>query len=30
MYQRFDLGTLNVRTDESGISMPNIFYRLDF
>ena len=30
MYQRFDLGTLDVRTDKSGISMPNIFYRLDF
>lgn len=29
-YQRFDLGTGNVRTDESGISLPNIFYRLDF
>ena len=29
-YQRFDLGTLDVRTDESGISLPNIFYRLDF
>ena len=29
-YQRFDLGTRDVRTDESGISLPNIFYRLDF
>ena len=29
-YQRFDLGTGNVRTDEAGISLPNIFYRLDF
>ena len=28
--QRFDLGTMDVRTDESGISLPNIFYRLDF
>ncbi|MBQ9185261.1 MAG: TonB-dependent receptor [Bacteroidales bacterium] len=28
--QRFDLGTNSVRTDKSGISMPNIFYRLDF
>ena len=28
--QRFDLGTLDVRTDKSGISLPNIFYRLDF
>lgn len=30
MYQRFDLGTLDVRTDKGGISLPNIFYRLDF
>ena len=30
MFQRFDLGTLDVRTDKSGISLPNIFYRLDF
>ena len=30
MYQRFDLGTLDVRTDKSGLSLPNIFYRLDF
>jgi hypothetical protein len=29
-YQRFDLGTNDVRTDKSGISLPNIFYRLDF
>ena len=29
-YQRFDLGTLDVRTDKSGLSLPNIFYRLDF
>ncbi len=29
-YQRFDLGTLDVRTDKSGISLPNVFYRLDF
>ena len=29
-YQRFDLGTGDVRTDKSGISLPNIFYRLDF
>lgn len=28
--QRFDLGTGDVRTDKSGISLPNIFYRLDF
>ena len=30
LYQRFDLGTLDVRTDKSGISLPNVFYRLDF
>ena len=30
LYQRFDLGTLDVRTDKSGLSLPNIFYRLDF
>ena len=30
MCQRFDLGTGDVRTDKSGISLPNIFYRLDF
>ena len=30
MFQRFDLGTLDVRTDKGGISLPNIFYRLDF
>ena len=29
-WQRFDLSTSDVRTDKSGISMPNIFYRLDF
>lgn len=29
-WQRFDLSTRDVRTDKSGISMPNIFYRLDF
>ena len=28
--QRFDLGTLDVRTDKNGISLPNVFYRLDF
>ena len=28
--QRFDMGTRTVRTEESGISLPNIFYRLDF
>jgi hypothetical protein len=28
--QRFDLGTMDVRTDKYGISLPNIFYRLDF
>ena len=30
LYQRFDLGTLDVRTDKSGLSLPNIFYRLEF
>lgn len=30
MWQRFDLGTGNVRIDEAGISLPNVFYRLDF
>ena len=30
MFQRFDLGSLEARTDEGGISLPNIFYRLDF
>lgn len=30
MWQRFDLGTRDVRVDKSGISLPNIFYRLDF
>lgn len=29
-YQRFDLGTNDVRVDKAGISLPNIFYRLDF
>ena len=29
-WQRFDLGTRDVRTDKAGISLPNIFYRLDF
>ena len=29
-YQRFDLGTRDVRIDKTGISLPNIFYRLDF
>lgn len=28
--QRFDMGTRTIRTEESGISLPNIFYRLDF
>ena len=28
--QRFDLSTGDVRTDKAGISLPNIFYRLDF
>ena len=30
MFQRFDLGTRQVRIDKGGISLPNIFYRLDF
>ena len=29
-YQRFDLGTRDVRIDDGGIAFPNIFYRLDF
>ena len=29
-WQRFDLGTRDVRTDKAGISLPNVFYRLDF
>ncbi len=28
--ERFDLGTRDVRNYESNISLPNIFYRLDF
>ena len=28
--QRFDIGTREIRTYESGISLPNVFYRLDF
>ena len=30
LWQRFDLATGDVRVDEAGISLPNIFYRLDF
>ncbi len=30
LWQRFDLGTRDVRIDKAGISLPNIFYRLDF
>ena len=30
MFQRFDLGTRQVRINKGGISLPNIFYRLDF
>ena len=26
----YDLGTSQLRTDKSGISLPNLFYRLDF
>ena len=29
-FQRFDLGTREVRIDKAGISLPNVFYRLDF
>ena len=29
-WQRYDLKTGEVRTDKAGISLPNIFYRLDF
>ena len=29
-WQRFDLATRTIRTDKAGISLPNIFYRLDF
>ena len=29
-YQRYDLSTGKVRIDKAGISLPNIFYRLDF
>jgi hypothetical protein len=29
-FQRFDLGTRDVRIDDGGFSFPNIFYRLDF
>lgn len=28
--ERFDLVTGTLRTDKSGISLPNIFYRIDF
>ena len=28
--QRFDLRTRSVRTDKVGISLPNLYYRLDF
>lgn len=30
LYQRFDLGTQDIRNYESSLSLPNIFYRLDF
>ena len=29
-WQRYDLATGEIRTDKAGISLPNIFYRLDF
>jgi hypothetical protein len=28
--ERYDLGTGELRIDKSGISLPNIFYRIDF
>ncbi len=28
--ERFDLVTGTIRTDKSGISLSNIFYRIDF
>jgi hypothetical protein len=28
--ERYDFSTGQLRTDKSGISLPNIFYRLDF
>ena len=28
--QHYDFGTRQIRDDKSGISLPNLFYRLDF
>jgi hypothetical protein len=28
--ERYDFGTGQLRIDKSGISLPNIFYRIDF
>jgi len=28
--QRFDIRTRGIKTDKVGISLPNLFYRLDF
>ena len=28
--ERFDFGTGELRVDKSGISLPNVFYRIDF
>ena len=28
--ERYDFGTGQLRTDKSGISLPNVFYRIDF
>lgn len=30
LWRRFDLGTRTVRVDKRGMSLPNVFYRLDF
>lgn len=29
-YERFDITTQNVKREKTGISLPNLFYRLDF
>jgi hypothetical protein len=28
--ERYDFGTGKLRQDKSGISLPNLFYRIDF
>jgi hypothetical protein len=28
--ERYDFGTGELRIDKSGISLPNVFYRIDF